>query len=241
MTATVFATVAAGLLFSSSGAFAQESANEALNSCVKREQLLTTAKGAGLGVLAGVTSMLITHQSQHAVAGGAIGGVAGGIAGFTLAYYTAVGTCFKKNPSWLPESNLQRTKDYDKVRKEIRYKKSQGIVTRVESVAVAQPVKADSQAEVASTFIVMTPDGAETSATVERKLYVVGSDKKETEVPFPGHPAEQHTFEPGEQKDVVHIPIPHDAKSGSVYRVEFSLIAGDKPPATASSQFIITE
>ena len=57
----------------------------------------------------------------------------GGIAGFATAYYTAVDTCFKKNPAWLPESDIQHTKDYDKVKREIRYKPSQGIVTRTES------------------------------------------------------------------------------------------------------------
>ncbi|MEA3119756.1 MAG: hypothetical protein QOI13_3026 [Paraburkholderia sp.] len=240
MTTTVCMAVAAGLMFSSFGAFAQESANADLNSCVKKEQVLTTAKGAGLGALAGVSAMFATHKSQDAGKAALIGAVAGGIAGFATAYYTAVDTCFKKNPSWLPESDIQRTKDYDKVKKEIQYKKSQGIVTRVESVDVAAPVKADSQAEVDSTFIVMTPDGAETPVTVERKLYVVGEDKKETEVPFPGRPPEQHKVEPGEQKDVVHIPIPQDAKAGSVYRVEFRVTAGDQPAAVASQQFTVT-
>ncbi|WLE62628.1 glycine zipper family protein [Burkholderia plantarii] len=240
MTAAVCLTVAAGLLLSSSGALAQESANGDLNSCVKKEQVLTTVKGVGIGALAGVSAMFIAHKSQDAGKAALIGAVAGGIAGFATAYYTAVDTCFKKNPSWLPESDIQRTRDYDNVRNAIHYKKSQGVVTRVESVDVAGPVKPDSQAEVNSTFILMTPDGAEAPVTIERKLYVVDKDKQ-TELPFPGRNAEQRTFEPGEQKDVVHIPIPHDAKPGSVYRVEFRVTANNLPPASASNQFTIAE
>lgn len=241
MTAMASATIATVLLLAAFNASAQESANDDLNACVKQEQIVTTAKGVGIGALTGLTAMLVTHKKDDAVKGALIGAAVGGVAGFATAYYTAVDTCFKKNPAWLPESDIQRTKDYDKVKKEIRYKASQGIVTRAESVNVVGPVKADGQAEVDSSFIVMTPDGAETPVTLERKLYVVGEDQKETQVPFPGRTSEQHTFEPGEQKDTVRIPIPHDAKVGSVYRVELSVAAGDNPPSVASQKFSVTE
>lgn len=237
--------VAMAILFTSGVAQAQESANDELNSCVKKEQVLTTAKGAGIGAITGLTAMLVTHKNQDAgkaaLIGAVAGGVAGGIAGFATAYYTAIDTCYKKNPSWMPESNIQRTKDYDNVKKQIHYRPSQGIVTRVESVNVAGPVKAAGQAEVDSAFIIMTPDGAETPVTVERKLFVLGDDGKETEVKFPGQTSEQHTFAPGEQTDVVRIPVPPDAKAGSVYRVQFSVAAGEKAPVVASQKFTVTE
>ncbi len=243
-TGSAWAAVVVAMLFTNGVANAQESANDELNACVKHEQLVTTAKGVGIGAITGLTAMLATHKNSDAgkaaLIGAVAGGVAGGIAGFATAYYTAVDTCFKKNPSWMPESDIQRTKDYDNVRKQIHYRTAQGIVTRVESVNVAGPVKADSQAEVDTAFIVMTPNGAETPVTLERKLFVVDGSK-ETEVPFPGRTTEQRTFEPGEQKDVVRIPIPHDAKAGSVYRVQFSVAAGDKPPVVASQQFTVTE
>jgi hypothetical protein len=241
MITVVCATIATGLLFSAVSASAQESANDDLNACVKKEQIVTTAKGAGIGALTGLTAMLVTHKKDDAVKGALIGAAVGGIAGFATAYYTAVDTCFKKNPAWLPESDIQHTKDYDKVKREIRYKPSQGIVTRTESVNVVGPVKPASQAEVDSSFIVMTPDAAETPVTLERKLYVVGDDQKETQVPFPGNTSEQHAFAPGEQRDTVHIPIPQDAKPGSKYRVEISVTAGDRPPSVASQTFTITE
>lgn len=240
MTVAVSVAVATGLLFSAANVHAQESANDELNACVKKEQLVTTAKGAGLGAIAGLTSMLVAHKKQDALAATLVGAAAGGIAGFAVAYYTAIDTCYKKNPGWLPESDIQRTKDYDKVRKEIHYKPSQGIVTRAEAVTVAQPVQPDGQAQVDSQFIVMTPDGAETPVTVERRLYVVGDDGKETQVPFPGRTSEQHTFAPGEQQDSVRVPIPHDAKPGTVYRFEIAVSAGDRPPAVASQRFSVS-
>ncbi|NPT33732.1 hypothetical protein [Paraburkholderia xenovorans] len=240
MKAAVCATVATGLLFIGSGADAQESANDDLNSCVRHEQIVSTAKGVGIGALTGLTAMLVSHKKDDAVKGALIGAAVGGVAGFATAYYTAVSTCFKKNPAWLPESDIQRTKDYDNVKRAIKYKPAQGIITRTESVDVGGTVKADGQADVSSSFILMTPNGAEAPVTIERKLYSV-SDDKETEVPFPGRTSEQRTFEPGEQKDTVHIPIPHDAKAGSTYRVQFSVAAADRPPSIASQTFTVKE
>ncbi|CAN0621682.1 conserved membrane protein of unknown function [Burkholderia multivorans] len=237
----VLATVATGTLFLASGAYAQESANDDLNSCVRKEQIVTTAKGAGIGALTGLAAMLVSNKKDDAVKGALIGAAVGGAAGFATAYYTAIGTCYQKNPSWIPESEIQRTKSYDKVKKSIRYKPSQGIITRAGTVDVTGPVKAEGQAVVNSTFILMTPDGAEAPVTIERKLYIVGDDGKETLVQFPGHASEQRTFEPGEQRDTVRIPIPHDAKAGNAYRIEFSVAADGKPASVASQKFTVTQ
>ena len=42
----------------------------------------------------------------------AIGAVVGGAAGFATAYFTAIDTCYKQNPAWIPESKIERTKAY---------------------------------------------------------------------------------------------------------------------------------
>ncbi|MDR5770099.1 MULTISPECIES: DUF4998 domain-containing protein [unclassified Caballeronia] len=221
--------VAVGMLFMSTGAFAQESAYDDLNSCVKKEQVLTTAKGAGLGALAGLSAMLVAHKKEDAGKAALIGAVAGGVAGFATAYYTAVDTCYKKNPSWIPESKLQRTKDFDKVKKEIRYTPKQGPLTKVRSIDVPGAITAGSQPEVTSNFIVMTPRGDDAPITIERKLFVVDGDKP-TEVPFQTQngATQQLTVEPGEQQDTVHVPIPPDAKPGSkfIYQVSVALEGG---------------
>ena len=111
----------------------------------------------------------------------------------------------QKNPAWIPESKLNRTKDYDKIKKEIHYNAKQGPLARMQSIRVPGPVTANSQAEVTSTFIVMTPNGADAPVTIDRKLFVI-ADGKETEVAFPGHSFQQLTLEPGKQQDVSHIP-----------------------------------
>lgn len=239
--ATALTAIATGLLLLSTGACAQESANEELNSCVKKEQLLTTAKGAGIGALTGLAAVLVSHKKDDALKGALIGAAVGGAAGFATAYYTAIDTCYKKNPSWIPESQIQRTESYENVKNEIHYKASQGVITRAAAVSVDGPVKADGRAIVNSVFIVMTPDGAEVPVTVERKLYVVGTDGKEALVPFPGNASQQYTVAPGRQQDTVRIPIPHDAKAGSVYRIEFSVAADNKPASTSTQKFTISE
>jgi hypothetical protein len=240
MRAALCVTVAGGMLFSVFNVNAQESANDDLNSCVKKEQIVTTAKGAGLGALAGLGAMLVAHKKEDAGKAALIGAVAGGVAGFATAYFTAVDTCFKKNPSWIPESKLQRTKDYDKVKREIHYRASQGTVTKVESVRVADTVAAGSQAEITSTFIVMTPKGDDAPVTIERKLFSVSDDSKESPVPFPGHTdSQQITLEPGEQQDVVHLPISGDQKPGSKYHVQVSVASGGHAPATSDAYFTV--
>lgn len=234
--------VISGMMFAASQAFAQESANDDLNSCVRKEQILTTAKGAGIGALTGFAAMLVSNKKNDAVKGAVVGAAVGGVAGFATAYYSAIDTCYKKNPSWIPESNIQHTKSFDKVKKDLKYKPSQGIVVRANSVAIGEPVKADGQAVVNSTFALMTPNGAEQSVAIERKLYVVGEDGKETLVPFPGHTGpEEHIFEPGEVTDTVRVPIPHDAKPGGVYRVEFTVAADNKPASVAFGNFKVSE
>jgi hypothetical protein len=239
--AAVLSAVAAGMLILATGVKAQESANDDLNSCVRKEQIVTTAKGAGIGALTGLAAMLVSNKKDDAVKGAVVGAAVGGIAGFATAYYTAIDTCFKKNPSWIPESDIQHTKSFDKVKKELKYKSSQGVVVKAGAVTVNGPVKAGGQAVVNSSFALMTPDGAERPVTIERKLYVIGDDGKETLVQFPGRTSEERTFAPGEQIDTVRIPISHDAKAGNAYRVEFSVAADNKPASVASQKFAVSQ
>lgn len=233
--------VATAMLFAGTGAYAQESANDDLNSCVKKEQVVTTAKGAGLGALAGLGAMLVSHKNEDAGKAALIGAVVGGVAGFATAYYTAIDTCYKKNPSWIPESKLQRTKDYGKVKKEIHYSPKQGFVTKVRSIDVPTAITAGSLAEVTSNFIVMTPQGDDAPVTIERKLFVVDGDKQ-TEVPFqPQGSPQQLTLEPGEQQDMVHIPIPPDAKPNSKFIYQVSVASNGGKPDVQQKELTVSQ
>ncbi|TCG02291.1 hypothetical protein BZM27_54150 [Paraburkholderia steynii] len=54
--------------------------------------------------MTGFAAMLVSNKKNDALKGAAVGAAVGGIAGFATAYYTAIDTCYKKNPSWVPES-----------------------------------------------------------------------------------------------------------------------------------------
>lgn len=224
-------------LLSSAGAVsAQESAYADLDACTKGEQIKLTAKGALTGALAGFGVAFLSGKKDDAAKAAVLGAAVGGAAGFATAYYNAIGTCYKLNPTWVPESNIVRdpSKSYVQVKKENNYKpKEEGIKVLAKKMDMATSVTAGAKLDINSTFDVMTPDGAETAIVVERKLFAVEGDK-ETAVFFPGRPSDHRTMEPGRNNDIVKLQIPMDAKVGSVYRVEFSVAAEGKTPTVIS-------
>lgn len=222
------------LMCLSFAANSQESTNTDLDSCVHQQQIILTAKGAGVGAIAGLGASLFSNNKKDAVKGAAIGAVVGGAAGFATAYFTAIDTCYKQNPSWIPESKIERTKAYAQVKKEQKYKSSEGIKTLATKITMPSTVKAGEALDIVSTFIVLTPDGAETAITLERKLFAI-IDGKETPITFTGKNNEERTVEPGEHKDTAHLPIPSDIKAGTQYRFEFGVTAGGKPASTVTS------
>jgi len=232
--------VVASLLFplASTFSYGQESANADLDSCVTQEQTILTAKGAGMGLVAGLGAAFFGKNKDDSVKkaaiGAAVGTAVGAAAGFATAYYTAVDTCFKKNPSWVPESKIERTKQYDQVKKDIKYNaKRDGEKAVAVKVDMPPTAKAGEKIEMATRFVAMTPTGSEAHVKVERKLVAI-SEGKETIVPFPGQTKEERTVEAGENVDLSHLPIPSEAKTGSQYRYEFSVSMADKPASIAS-------
>ncbi len=213
---------------------AQESANAELDACVRDEQIALTAKGAGLGALAGLSATLFSGNKDDALKKAAIGAAVGGAAGFATAYFTAIDTCFKKNPSWIPESKIERTQDYAEAKKAANYKPSQGIKVQAVKLVMPSKAKAGSTLDATSRFYVLTPDGAETEVTIERKLFSI-VDGNETQVTFNGKTTEQRTMQPGGHNDTARLPIPAKAQAGTKYRIEFSVSAGGKPASTVQA------
>ncbi len=228
------ASAVASLMCLSLAAHAQESANADLDACVKEQQIALTAKGAGMGAIAGLGTALFSKNKGDALKNAAIGAVVGGAAGFATAYFTAIDACYKQNPAWIPESKIERTKAYAQVKKETKYKASEGIKAQATKIAMPGSVKAGEALDIASTFIVLTPNGAETAVTLERKLFAI-VDGKETALTFTGRNSEERTVEPGEHLDTARLPIPSDAKAGTQYRYEFGVIAGGKPVSSVTS------
>lgn len=226
--------VATALMLLSVSVHAQESANADLDACVKEQQIQLTAKGAATGAIAGLGAAMFSNKKEDALKKAAIGAAVGGAAGFATAYFTAIDTCYKKNPSWIPESKIERTKAYDQVKKETKYKPTEGIKAQATKIAMPSTIKAGTALDIASTFIVLTPNGAETQVTLERKLFAI-MDGKETQVTFTGKNHEERIVEPGEHQDSARLQIPSDAKAGTQYRYEFGVTADGKPLSSVTS------
>lgn len=225
-------------------AHAQESVNKELDDCVRSEQMKLTVKGAAVGALAGLLKSAVSDNKKGSdtAKNVGIGAVAGGAIGFATAYFRAVGTCYKKNRTWIPESNIQRGKGYEQAKKDTDYKPEMGVVAKTLQVQVPAAVKAGDKLAMSSRFVLMTPEGSEAEVTIERKLFVI-DDGKETQLPFPGHAREQRKVEPGESVDEAQIPIPADmhAQDGKALtlRYEFSVAVADKAPSVASGKSVI--
>lgn len=225
-------------LLAHGAAVAQESVNKDLDECIKKERIATTAKGAGLGALAGFTKSMLGNsddkKSNDITKNVLVGAAAGGAIGLAVSYYTAVDHCYKKNPKWIPESKIERTKSYKQTVAELGYKPSMGIVARAKRVAMPETIQPGGMLEITSTFQVMTPNGSETPVTIERKLYAM-ADGRETALPFTGKGTEERTVEPGEHSAVDHVPVPPDVAAGTAFRIEYLVSADKKPPSMASA------
>lgn len=233
--------VVASTLALPGASFAQESAYADLNACTKNEQIKLTAKGAAVGAITGLGAAFFSGKKDKALQAAALGAVVGGAAGFSVAYYNAVQTCYKLNPNWLPESQLQRdpSKSYTQVVKENQYKPKEGIKVLAKSLDLPSSAKAGTSLDLTSSYDVMTPDGAEVAIVVDRRLFAV-ADGKETPIPFPGKTTEERTVAVGRSKDTVQFKIPPDAKTGEIYRIELGVSSGGKPPSVISKTVTIS-
>jgi hypothetical protein len=216
---------------------AQESVNSELDKCVRKEQGRAAAKGAMLGALAGLIKSAGDNNSdtgKNVLAGAAIGGAAG----FATAYFTAVNTCYKKNPSWVPETQLQRGASYEQAKSAVGYTPSMGVLAKAVGTAVPATVQPGQVLPLDSRFIALTPDGAEVELLIERRLFAI-YEGKETQVPFPGVDREQRKVEAGEQTDPSKIILPPDMPVGTALRYEFSVAVAGKQPSVVTAQTVV--
>jgi hypothetical protein len=214
---------------------AQESANQELDQCIQQETAKSALKGLALGGLAGFGKSMLSNDKDKKVAKNiAIGAAAGGVIGLVTAYYQAAGKCFAKNPSWIPESKLERSKGYEQAVKDYKYKPKQGIIVAIRDLRIANTVKAGEKLDITMTFVALTPTGAEVPVTLERKLFAVAPDGKETPLPFMGKGSEERVFEAGEHTDTASLPIP-TGTAGSSFRIEYSVSVDKQAPAIRSA------
>ncbi len=219
---------------------AQEAVSDAeRDKCVKEEQMTGAAKGAGMGALAGVGAAILSGgNKQDAVKKVAAGAVVGGTAGFAMAYYGAIDACNKKNPAWITESKIERTKDYARVKRDTKYQSKEGIKAEATKLDIPTSVKPGAVLDLVSTFYALTPKGEETTVALSRKWFAI-EDDKETALPYSGKGTEERTIEPGEHKDTGRISISADAKPGSKYRYEFSVSVDGKPASSVTKTVVV--
>jgi hypothetical protein len=236
-------------------AHSQESVNGQLDSCIRNEQVQATAKGAVAGAMLGLLAGLSQKQSNpppqqykgrtraqqqpqqrkdktltYMLAGAAIGGAAG----FAQAYYSAVGTCYKQNTSWIPESNVQRSTGYEQVKLAEQYRPEMGVVAKGTRIEAPPTVSAGTSLPLTSHFIALSPDGSEADVKIERRLFAI-ADGKETELPFTGVATEQRKVEPGENVDKANLPIPAEMPVGTAFRYQFTVSTAGSQPSTVSA------
>lgn len=218
---------------------AQESANRALEQCIRGQQRSSGAIGGLLGALGGLGLHLGRSSEDRSTERGGIsvslGAGAGSALGLASAYFNAAGACFKKHPEWLPESRLERGQDVNGLMHDTGYRPEQGLLARSTQVDMPAQARPDSAVEVRSRFILLTPDGAEAAVQIERLLFAV-VEGQESALPLPAQAREQRVLPPGEHLDLVHLPIPKDAPLGTIYRLEFRIRVGEQPVSSAQAQ-----
>lgn len=220
--------------------WAQQSASAALDECIRGQQRSSGLTGGLLGALGGLGIHLGRRNGDDR--GNERGGVSislgagtGGALGLASAYFNATGACFKQHPEWVPESRLERGQDYDTLVQQTAYRPEQGLLARSTQVEMPAQARPETAVEVRSRFILLTPDGAEASVQIERRLFAV-VEGQENALPLPAQAQEKRVLPPGEHLDLVRLPIPKDAPLGTVYRLEFRISVGEQPASSAQAQ-----
>lgn len=214
---------------------AQETVNKDLDACIRHKKITMTLKGAAIGGLTGLAaSFLGKPKSKNVITNVAIGAVAGGAIGYATAYFKAADNCLKENPSWVPESKIERSKDYAETVQEYGYDRKHGNLIKISKIEMVSTAKPGETIDINAYFVVLTPNGEESKVNIERKLFAI-ADGKEELIPFLGRTREERTVEAGEQIDKSQLPIPSDAPVGVAYRIEYLLSADDQTPSQASA------
>lgn len=202
---------------------AQEAVTSDLDSCITSEKIAFTVKGAAVGALTGLMGSFLSGKGDKAGKHAVIGAVAGGAIGFATAYYKAAGICMDKNPSWIPESKIQRKDNYKEIVREFKYKSSMGDFIYLRKLQTPNAVNPGGNIEIISKYVVLTPESGESKVRIERKFFIIDENNKEEEIPFFGKGIEERVVANGEEVETANIPVPTDAPKGSSFRIEYRI------------------
>ena len=202
---------------------AQEAVTSELDSCINSEKLTSTVQGAAAGAAVALFGAFLSGKKDNMGKNAVIGAVAGGAIGYATAYYKAAGTCMDRNPSWVPESKIQRKDNYREIVKEFKYKPSMGDFIHLRKLQAPKTVKPGGSIEIVAKYVVLTPDSGETKVRIDRKFFIIDESNKEEEIPFFGKGTEERVVANGEEIDTASVPITSEAPKGSSFRIEYRL------------------
>lgn len=250
----LFFCFAMALLALAGPALAQQSVQAQLDECIRNEQRTMGTAGSVIGFLSRFSVSVTRSESPRAAqaqdmattrggnnnrpggGGGLVAGIggaaAGGALGLASAWFNAMAACLDDHPEWVPASRLDPGGDYRKLADAAGYKPEHGLQARVLATSLPAEARPDTAIQVNNRFLVLTPNGEETTVLIERRLFVF-AEGEEMELRLPAHMREWRVLPAGEHVDVLRLPIPKDAPLGVSYRVEFSVSVPPVPAASA--------
>ena len=201
-------------------AAAQQAVNADLDACIHEVQRTEARKGAVLGFLGGLGGGVAGVRQGDGGSVGihvGVGTASGGALGLAVAYYTAVDSCLKKNPSWIPASRLERSAQYADAVAKHAYEPRQGIVMQALGIEGPSSVVAGAELVLQGRLLLLTPLGDEQPVEIERRFFV-RSDKDEKALRHLGHTQERRVLGAGEHLDEARLPIPGSLPAGVEFR-----------------------
>lgn len=215
---------------------AQESANPALEDCIRQELRAASVKGAALGALGSLSIGLLGRKDDRKVEARqlTLGASAGGAMGLATRYFTAAGLCFERHPEWIPESQLDRGPGYEEARQAHGYRPEQGVLLKALALEMPERIAAGQILPIRARFVLFTPDGAELPLQIERRLYAIAEGRTQA-LRFPGHEREERRLPAGENQDLARLPVPKEVPSGVAYRCEWLVSVAGQPAITLSA------
>lgn len=142
-------------------AFADESANQALDSCMR----VATIKGGALGALAGGLLGALIAGKKNRTAGAAVGAVGGGTIGGIAAWRSSWKSC---SANFVAVSSTLSA-NYNDTAARIGYDQS-SIILKIEAAEMQNPIKSQSVLPINLKFVLLTPTAKAVPVLIQRRL-----------------------------------------------------------------------
>ena len=157
-------------------AFAQESANDALEKCMQQSAVSGAIGGAIVG---GIIGALLGGDNNRG-RGAAIGAAGGGAIGGIVSWRNSWKSCSAK---FAVAKSLQ-TDDYKKTAERVGYV-GQGVLLKIEAAEMPSPAQGNTVLPVNLKFVLLTPDARSSKVIITRTLACLNEQQQLEEIPIP--------------------------------------------------------